>query len=508
MKREKAQEIPAPAEPEGAGAHGEPAAPVSAQLLPYQVAWITDKSPLRLWEKSRRIGASYTLALEAVLNGMETGGSNTYYLSYNKDMTRQFIKDAAYWCRRLEVSAKQLEETIITNDKKDITVFRIVFASGAEIAALPSVEYSIRSKQGNVILDEAAFVEDFEGVKKAALALLVWGGRFSILSTHDGEDNLFNLFIKKIKSGAEKDWSLHFTTFDQAIEQGLYRKICEVQQRTWTREGEQSFVRTIYNIYKDNADEELRCIPLKAGTRYFSRLLLEGCTADDCVIVRERFPDTFVHERKGKKEAAIQKLFTKKIRSALLNITCPAYFGFDFARSGDLSVLWLCEKREERLESRLILELRNCPFDEQYLLLTQIISNVKTLVHGKCDARGNGQMIAEKLSLDFPGFCDQVMISSGWYARIMPQVKSLLEEKGCLIPSDEYLFSDFSTVQLVNGSAKITERIREGATGAARHGDGAVALALCVDAVLEEGEIAAPYVAETHPCDASMFQGY
>ena len=42
------------------------AAPVSAELLPYQVHWITDKNPLRLWEKSRRIGASYTLALEAV----------------------------------------------------------------------------------------------------------------------------------------------------------------------------------------------------------------------------------------------------------------------------------------------------------------------------------------------------------------------------------------------------------------------------------------------------------
>ena len=124
------------------------------------------------------------------------------------------------------------------------------------------------------------------------------------------------------------------------------------------------------------------------------------------------------------------------------------------------------------------------------------------------DSRGNGQMIAEKLSLEFPGFCDQVMISSGWYARVMPQVKSLLEEKGCLIPSDDYLFSDFSTVQLVNGIAKITERIREGTTGTARHGDGAVAFALCVDALLEEGQSAAPYVAETHPSDASMFKGY
>lgn len=90
----------------------------------------------------------------------------------------------------------------------------------------------------------------------------------------------------------------------------------------------------------------------------------------------------------------------------------------------------------------------------------------------------------------------------------MPQVKSLLEEKGCLIPSDDYLFSDFSTVQLVNGIAKITERIREGSTGSARHGDGAVAFALCVDALLEEDDAAAPYIAETHPHNASIFQGY
>ena len=57
-------------------------------LLPYQIKWLNDKSSLRLWEKSRRIGASFTLSLEAVLNGMTTDGKNTYYLSCNKDMTR------------------------------------------------------------------------------------------------------------------------------------------------------------------------------------------------------------------------------------------------------------------------------------------------------------------------------------------------------------------------------------------------------------------------------------
>lgn len=477
-------------------------------LLPYQIKWLNDKSSLRLWEKSRRIGASFTLSLEAVLNGMTADGKNTYYLSYNKDMTRQFIKDSAYWCSRLQVTAELYEEVIVTEERKDITVFRIKLASGKEIAALPSVEYALRSKQGDVILDEAAFVEDFEGIKKAALALLIWGGSFSILSTHNGDDNPFNLFIKKIKRGEEKDWSLHHTTFDKAVKEGLYKKICESQKIEWSEENEKSFVERVYSIYKDNADEELRCIPVRSGTRYFPRLLLDTCLDETIPIARKAFDDNFLNERKHKKEREVLKFFKNEIWDTIGMIEGAAFFGFDFGRSGDLSVIWLLEKCGEELLTRIIIELRNWPFDEQYQLLALILDNLKSLKGGKCDARGNGQMLAERLELDYPGIVEQVMISNAWYARMMPLLKSSLEEKNFTVPSDEYILSDFSVVQLIKGIPKIAERTNEGVRKTQRHGDAAVASALCLDAALEEGEGAAPYIAEAHPQDVNMFLGY
>ncbi len=457
-------------------------------LLPYQKEWLNDKSKLRLWEKSRRIGASFTLALEAVLEALTENGNNTYYLSYNKDMTKQFIKDCAFWCGKIQTAFEVIEEKIVNDENKDITVFRITFASGKEIVALPSVEYSLRSKQGNVILDEAAFVDNFEEVKKAALALLIWGGRFNILSTHNGSDNPFNLFIQKIKRGEEKDWSLHFTTFDDAVEQGLYKKICQNNKKEWTKEREHAFVEEIYRVYKDNADEELRCIPRKAGSVYFPRILLEPCIDESVPVIRKAFDDDFVRLRKAKKEKTIFKFFKQEIAPHLNEIENSTYFGFDFGRSGDLSVFWLLEKYREVLKSRIVIEIRNCPFDEQFQLLLLICEALPTLAGGKLDGRGNGQMIAEKMEIEYPGLAEKVMISNNWYAEIMPVVKAGFEEQSVTVPNDEYVLGDFRTVQIVKGIPKITERTSEGNNKTKRHGDSMIALALAEDASLEEAE--------------------
>jgi phage FluMu gp28-like protein len=50
-------------------------------LLPYQKAWIADESKVKVWEKSRRIGASYAEALASVLEAAkskEAGGQSSY----------------------------------------------------------------------------------------------------------------------------------------------------------------------------------------------------------------------------------------------------------------------------------------------------------------------------------------------------------------------------------------------------------------------------------------------
>jgi phage FluMu gp28-like protein len=47
------------------------------------------------------------------------------------------------------------QQSWIKDEDKDITAYRIRFASGVEIWGLPSTARSLRSKQGRVIIDEA-----------------------------------------------------------------------------------------------------------------------------------------------------------------------------------------------------------------------------------------------------------------------------------------------------------------------------------------------------------------
>ena len=185
-----------------------------AVLLPYQKNWLSDISVVKVWEKSRRIGASYVEALSCVMKAMLSkgdGGMNCYYLSYSKEMTVQFINDAAFWAHVLGIACSAMEEVVIADEDKDVLVYKIRFDSGFEIWGLPSVARSLRSKQGHVIIDEAAFVDDLAELLKAAMALSMWGGSVSILSTHFGDGNPFNILIGKIHAG-EFEYSLHKTT--------------------------------------------------------------------------------------------------------------------------------------------------------------------------------------------------------------------------------------------------------------------------------------------------------
>ncbi|AEM20704.1 portal protein, putative [Brachyspira intermedia PWS/A] len=195
-------------------------------LLPYQEKWIINQDKVKVWEKSRRIGASYVEALNCVLKASlskKENGMSCYYISYAKDMTQQFIKDAAFWAKLLNIACEDFGETVIKDENKDITIYKIRFESGFEIWGLPSVPRSIRSKQGHIVIDEAAFCDDLKELLKAALAMLMWGGSVSILSTHNGEDNQFNLLVKDIESG-RKDYYLQTTDIDEALRDGLYKK--------------------------------------------------------------------------------------------------------------------------------------------------------------------------------------------------------------------------------------------------------------------------------------------
>ncbi len=118
-----------------------------------------------------------------------------WYIGYNQAMAQEFVRDVAFWAKHFNVAAELLGEQVLQvlqDEDKDILTYAVKFASGQRVTALSSRPSNLRGKQGVVVIDEAAFHDDLSGLLKAAMALLIWGGKVRIISTHFGVDNKFN----------------------------------------------------------------------------------------------------------------------------------------------------------------------------------------------------------------------------------------------------------------------------------------------------------------------------
>ena len=465
----------------------------SELLLPYQGRWVADRSRVKVWEKSRRIGASYGEAFDSVMEAAltrEAGGQSTYYLSYNKEMTQQFIKDCAFWAKTLNQAAGEMEEVVLKDEDKDITVYRIRFASGFDIWGLPSEARSLRSKQGRVIIDEAAFVDDLKDLLKAANALLMWGGSVRIISTHNGDDNPFNELIQDIRAG-KKNYSLHRTTLDEALEEGLYRRICQVTGQDWTQGLEDQWRGALIADYGDGADEELFCIPASGTGAYLTRNMIESVMDPAIPVIRWEPPAKDFVDWPLDRAMRETRDWCEENLGLLLSAVNPglrSYLGQDFGRSGDLSVLQPAQEAANLdLKTLFVLELRNCPFRTQRQILFYILDRLPRFSRAAMDARGNGQALAEETRQSYGASrVEEVMLSETWYRENMPKLKAQFEDRTWNLPKDSLILDDYRALKVVRGVARVPDA-RTQDQGGKRHGDAAIAGAMLVHAVKLDG---------------------
>lgn len=437
-------------------------------------------------EKSRRTGYSWAAgAIAALTAGMAkaAGGQDVYYMGYNLDMAREFIDYVGDWAKQLDLAAGEAGEHFIPdpdNPDKTIQSFRITFASGFKVVALPSVPRALRGMQGLVILDEAAFHDDLEEVLKAAFALLIWGGKVLVISTHDGDDNAFNKLIEEIRAG-RKPYTLLRCTFDDALADGLYKRICLVSGKTWTPEAEAKWRQDIIDQYGDAADEELFCVPRKGGGAYFPMGLVEAGAEADVPVFRLALPDSFAAEPAHIREAEVRDWLEAQVTPALAQLDTEArhHFGQDFGRSGDLSCIWpLAVGRTMARRTPFTVELRNVPFEQQRQVLFHVVDRLPRFSGGCMDAGGNGAYLAEVAWQRYgEGLIQQVKFTADWYRENMPPVKAAFEDRTFSIPKDRDTIDDFRMVRLVGGVPRVPDqrRAESGGAGGKRHGDAAVA---------------------------------
>lgn len=247
---------------------------VRRALLDYQRRWVYDRSPLKLCEKSRRIGITWATAGEAVTVAClpeHEGGMDVWYMVASEDDAKEFIDDCAAWVRLFDAAAGEVGESMIADDDSSILAFQIRFSSGFKIHALSSVPRRLRGKQGYAILDEAAHHDDLPGFMEAATAFLMLGGRIAVISTHNGDDNPFALMIAEEyasrEAGNAPRVSLHRYTLDDALADGFYERIVCLRNRQAVRtdEARAAWRQSVIDYYGDKAPQELFAVPRSAS---------------------------------------------------------------------------------------------------------------------------------------------------------------------------------------------------------------------------------------------------
>lgn len=462
----------------------------AAVFLPYQsrLNQAVATHAVTVVEKSRRTGYSWAASFIATLKAgaaKAASGSDVLYIGYNLEMAREFIDYVAAASRSFGAAPQVRDELFRDPDNpdRDVKVFRIDFASGYKVLALPSVPRALRGMQGLVIIDEAAFHDNLAELLKAAFALLIWGGKVVVISTHDGAENPFNELVQDIRAG-RKPYHLERCTFDDALADGLYRRICRTQGKPWSPEAEAAWRADIIAQYGDAADEELFCIPRASGGAAIPGTLIEARMIDASRVLRFSCPDDFVHRPERDREDAARAWCDEQLLPELARLDREDrhVIGGDFGRSGDLSVFWpLAIKQGLQRHTPFIVELRNVPFRQQEQILFYLCDRLPRFEAGKLDARGNGQYLAEVTMQRYGSHIEQVMLSEGWYRENMPAMKAMIEDGSITLPKDRDVHGDFRALTFVRGVIRVPERATD-KDGGKRHGDAAIACALAVAA--------------------------
>lgn len=463
-------------------------------LLPYQQRWVADPAPFKIAEKSRRTGLTWAEASDDVLiaaSAKSDGGMNVYYIGTEKEMTEEYIDACAMWAKAFNRYATEREDGFWDEaeeeEDKHIKTFRIRFPeSGHSILALASRPRKLRGRQGVLVGDEAAFQDDLPGLLKAAMAFLMWGGKVRLISTHLGEANDFNQTLLDIRAGNRKG-SIHSIPFREAVAEGLYKRICLRMGKPWSQEAEDKWVEDIYAFYGTDAPEELDCIPSQGSGIYLPRPLIMQCMVEGIPILTWAQTDDFVLN--PERLEITDRWIADTLKPVLDGLPGKrSVYGQDFARDGDLSVIWVLQEFGPIWRMAFALELRNMPFDVQAKIRDAILGSLPLMHYANFDARGNGQSHAEgALQTYGEERVGCVKATVEWYSIYFPKYKKAYESQEIEVAKSEDIVTDHRHVILKKGVPGMDDKRSLGADKLPRHGDSAVAGLLAWAATLVEG---------------------
>lgn len=467
-------------------------------LMQHQADWIADQSPLKLGVKGRRTGITFAEALDTTLiaaAAKDAGGDSTFYIGDTKDKGIEFIGVCARFARSVAKELLSVEEFLFEDRQDDgsskfITSYRIRFASGHQVVALSSNPANIRGLQGRVIIDEAAFHRNVAAVIDACNALLIWGGVIRIISTHNGNLNPFNELIKETREG-KYDYSIHTVTFDDAVANGLYERVCLIRGWTPSPEAKADWYRRIRRSYGSRTEamrEELDAIAREGEGVLLPLAWIEACSEESYAVRRWQpptvdFVDWPEHLRRAEMVrwlgAEVAPVLDAAIRFAETLGRMPWAIGGDFAMRQDRSSFPVGYTAQDlHRHVPLIVELHQCPYDQQKQVLLWLWARLPWFQGAVLDANGNGMVLAQearqKIGADR---VVELMPNDAWLREHTPLFRAAFEDRTIHIPADLDVRNDLRQIRMIGGVGKVPRNVRtEGTDGGKRHADSAVSL--------------------------------
>ena len=384
-------------------------------FLPYQQRWLDDKAKIKIWEKSRRIGATYVQSYEDVRDCINRSVPAVWFSSADESAAKEYIDYCEKWVKLFHATAKRLGEVIIDNEK-DIKALVIEFSNGTKIHALSSNPKSFRSKGGKVVLDEFAFHNNPDELWKAARPCITWGFPLRILSTHNGQNCLYYKFIDQVLKG-KLNWSHHKTPIQLAVSEGLVDKI--YQRKTTLQEQEDWMANEKDNCFDEYTWlQEYCCIAVDEASAFLPYDLIATCELND-------------------------------ILRPLEDIKHDFYVGVDIGRRKDLTVIWVLEKIENIKYTRLVVELAKMPFHKQEEILHEILSH--KLFRRDCqDDTGIGMQMAENAQVKFGKFrVEGVTFTNKVKEDLAYRLRTEFENKTVFIPNRHEIREDLHSVRKI-----------------------------------------------------------
>lgn len=461
-------------------------------LMRHQAEWLEDDSDLKLAKKGRRTGITFAEALDDTLIAAakrSAGGDNVFYIGDTKDKGREFIGYVAHFAKTVAKELLSIEEFLFEDLREDgssnfISAFRVRFASGFRVEALSSRPENIRGLQGVVVIDEAAFHKNVREVLDAVNALLIWGGKIRVISSHNGVLSPFNELVKEAEAG-KIPFSIHDIPFSKAVENGLFKRVCFIKGKKWSAEAERKWeekIRASYGVRVAKMRQELDAIPAEQEGAALSRVMIESRMQKDIPVLRwackDDFKDASDHVRSSVTLEWCEQYLLPLLEK--LDYRRQHIFGEDFARSGDATVILPMEIGQDLVRrSCFAVELRNVPFDQQREILFYVVDRLPRLVGGALDATGNGAYLAEKAAQRYGATVVEVKLSEAWYRTEMPAYVMAFSDQSIVLPMDADILADHQSLAYVNGIVRVPDgHTSKGADGFNRHGDSAVAGAL------------------------------